>query len=99
MARPVLCSSGHRIMITPHVLNGAIVRVARAEKHLADLRDDLADWLLEQENAVVPQFDPKPPHDFFPDMSKCIGPPLTVGVLIGEIAYNLRSALDYLVFE
>jgi len=85
--------------MTPHVLNGAIVRVARAKKHLTDLHGELADWLVEQENAIVAQFNPQPPHNFLADVSKCIGPPLIVGVLIGEIAYNLRSALDYLVFE
>ena len=85
--------------MTNHVLNGAFERVARAEKHLTDLRLALAEWLVEQENALIPQFDPNPPHNLIPDVSNCVGPPLIVGVLIGEIAYNLRSALDYLVFE
>jgi hypothetical protein len=85
--------------MTPHVLDGAFERVARAEKHIADLRAELSRWIVEQENSVVPKFDPQPPHNLIFDTSATIGPPLIVGVLIGEASYNLRSALDYLVFE
>ncbi len=86
-------------MTPPHVLNGAFERVARAEEHLRDLRLQIARWLLEQEDAVILKFDPQPPHERIVDTRNCIGPPLIVGILIGEIAYNLRSALDYLVFK
>jgi hypothetical protein len=85
--------------MTPHVLNGAFERVSRAEKHLTDLQRRINQWLDEQENAVVFQFEPKLPHNQIVDTSGCIGPPFIVGILIGEIAYNLRNALDYLIFE
>ena len=85
--------------MTPHVLNGAFERVTRAEEHLADLGGRIARWLDKRENAVVFQFDMKPPHDPIVDTANCVGPPLMVGILFGEIAYNLRSALDYLIFE
>jgi hypothetical protein len=49
--------------MTPHVLNGAIERVKRAEKHLADLGQLINQWLDEQENAVVFKFDSNPPHN------------------------------------
>lgn len=85
--------------MTPHVLNGAFERIARAEEHLADVRHRIDRWLNEQESAVAFQFDMKPPHDPIVDTANCVGPPMIVGILFGEIAYNLRNALDYLVFE
>lgn len=85
--------------MTPHVLNGAFERVRRAEEHLTDLINRTAGWRREQEDTVIYDFDPHPPHEFRPDMSRTIGPPFIIGILIGEIAYNLRSALDYLIFE
>ncbi len=84
----------------PHVLKGAFERVARAEEHLLDLNGRLDAWRHEQENAIIPQFDPNPPdYHFTADTSGAIGPPFIVGILIGEISYNLRSALDYLIYE
>ena len=85
--------------MTPHALNGAFERVSRAEEHLADLGSRIDRWLDEQENAVGFQFHPHPPYHEVVDTSNCVGPPFIVGILIGETAYNLRNALDYLVFE
>jgi hypothetical protein len=85
--------------MTPHVLNGALERVSRAEEHLCDLRRRIGRWLVEQEDAVIFEFESHPPHNNAVDVSNCVGPPYIVGILIGEICYNLRSALDYLIFE
>ena len=85
--------------MTPHVLNGAFERVTRADKHLTELESTISAWRFEQESAIIPQFEAQFPHHFLPDVSRSVGPPLVVGILIGEICYNLRSALDYLIFE
>jgi hypothetical protein len=82
-----------------HDLNGAFQRVARADKHLGDLRREINNLYRAQENSVRCDFDPDPPHKLrqvtFENLPL---PPMTIGILIGEVLYNLRSALDYLVF-
>ena len=79
-------------------LNGAFERISRAEEHLADLRNWIADLYRRQQDSISCQFDPNFPYEVRFDCSKFPGTPFRIGVLIGEICYNLRSALDYLVF-
>ncbi|HEY3619117.1 MAG TPA: hypothetical protein VGK96_20075 [Candidatus Sulfotelmatobacter sp.] len=83
--------------MTAHALNPCLERVVRAEEHLIDLRQRLTFVFQQQENAIVAQFARGsvrptliPPSETFVTMR--------IGVLIGEICYNLRSALDYLIF-
>jgi hypothetical protein len=83
----------------PHMLNPCFERVVRAEEHLADLRHRLEDLFRRQENSIICQFDPNPPYILKATAPDYPMPPMRVGVLIGEICYNLRSALDYLIFE
>jgi hypothetical protein len=45
----------------------------------------------------VAQFSAKPPHDI--EIVSQVSASIRIPILIGEICYNLRSALDYLVFE
>jgi hypothetical protein len=84
---------------TPHVLNGALERAIRAREHLLDLGQRLGP--LQKHNDVVSThpaaglkpltIEPSPPIVFPASMR--------IPILIGEVCYNLRSALDYLVFE
>jgi hypothetical protein len=83
----------------PHVLDSAFERVVRAEEHLGDLRERLAYTFRQHENSVAVKFQPNPPHSLLLIRPLNMPTPLRVGVLIGEICYNLRSALDYLIFE
>jgi hypothetical protein len=85
--------------MTPHALNPCFERVVRAGEHLADLRHRLLEALLKQEDSIVCYFDPNPPHALKAAAPDFPLPPMRIGVLIGEVCYNLRSALDYLVFE
>src|SRR5215467_4949511 len=81
-----------------HALNPSLERVVRAQEHLNDLRHRLGHILRQQENSIIPQFNPYPPYRLV------LAPPpntfvtMRIGVLIGEVCYNLRSALDYFIF-
>jgi hypothetical protein len=85
--------------MTPHPLNSSFERVIRAGEHLTDLRKRLTNVVRQQEDSVIVEFDPDPPHDLnlIPLSETFVT--MRIGVLIGEICYNLRSAIDYLVFE
>ena len=86
--------------MTPHALNGPLQRVVRAEEHLADLRTRIPAITDEQMSAFIIKFDEKPPHSLkIVIKGSKLGAPMSMGVLIGEICYNLRSALDYFIFE
>jgi hypothetical protein len=85
--------------MTPHVLDGAFERATRAKEHLLDLRQRLAP--LEKHNDVTsvnPDADLRP-HTIKTAVPIVIPASMRIPILIGEICYNLRSALDYLVFE
>ncbi len=81
-------------------LDGCFERVRRAEEHLTDFKKRIVIMFRKQADAVGIKFDLLPPHrvkdpilpsETFYDMR--------FPVLIGEICYNLRTALDWLVFE
>jgi hypothetical protein len=87
-------------MIAAHPLDGAFQRINRAEEHLSELKQRLDDFRQRYLDAATIRFDPDPPYHAHP-----IHPSLTpqtehiVSIVLGEICYNLRSALDYLVYE
>ncbi|SRR6266498_1190510 len=97
IGRLIAHSSAHRIM-TFHVLNGAFERIARAAEHLADLRPRIEALREFHKNAFTVEFDSRPPYPIRVWPVR-IAVSIRIPVLIGEICYNLRSALDYLVFE
>jgi hypothetical protein len=84
-------------VITTHVLDGAFERVNRAGEHLVNLNARLEAFRQEHENSVVLQFNAESPHH--PEFVSYISASMKIPILIGEIVYNLRSALDYLIFE
>jgi hypothetical protein len=89
-------------MIDPntHPLDGCTERVDRAGEHLVNLRDLISATIEKHKNSFVVEFDPLPPNDVIrPRRPQSLPTPYRVGILIGEVLYNLRSALDYLVFE
>jgi hypothetical protein len=82
-----------------HTLDDCFERVKRAGEHLVELEKGISETCAQQADAIPLEFDPDPPHGF-----KLGLPPETfygmrMGVLVGEICYNLRSALDYLIFH
>jgi hypothetical protein len=82
-----------------HFLDGAFQRVKRTEKHLAELDVDIrafeeAQGQFRADNLNEEQI--KAEHAKGGEVP--LPMPSQVSILIGEIAYNLRSALDYLVY-
>jgi hypothetical protein len=76
----------------------AFARVSRAEEHLAELTRKVARLGQEQINAITFQANPNNPKEIQTN-SPQPRVDFTFSVVIGEIVYNLRAALDYLVFE
>jgi hypothetical protein len=76
----------------------AIARVNRAEEHLADFERKVAQRGQEQIDAITFNPDPSNPQQFIINKVQ-IPMDFSFNILVGEIVYNLRSALDYLVFE
>lgn len=81
-------------------LDDCFERVDRASEHLGDLERRIDGAIRKQANALVIEHDPNAPHhvkrvtrgsETFWEMR--------IAILIGEIFYNLRSALDYLIFK
>ena len=87
-------------MELPHPLKGAFDRVDRAQEHMAELKREVASHGQCHHDACTIAFDPQ-----FSNALTCIHPvqfpriPSRISILTGEIVYNLRAALDYLVFE
>jgi hypothetical protein len=94
----LIAHRGEDSMTSPHPLQGAFDRVDRAKKHLADF--EAVQIALGQTNhdAIVVKYDPNPPHPLMAEPN-IIQPPSVAAILLGEAVYNLRAALDYLVFE
>jgi hypothetical protein len=83
-----------------HPLDGAFERVNRAEEHLTELKRHLDDLRQNYLDAVPLDFDPNPPYQVYTKPPVVYPSPKPIlSILLGEICYNLRSALDYLVFE
>jgi hypothetical protein len=80
-------------------LDGSLERVHRANEHLSDLRQQIQTVRRQQQDSITVQFDSNPPHKTIVGYFTETFVTMRIGVLIGEICYNLRSALDYLVFE
>ena len=81
-------------------LDGAYQRVKRASEHLTDLESRIHIATDNEKNRLASQFNPYSDNLRQRTFSTIkYTPPKRWGILIGEIAYNLRSALDYLIHE
>lgn len=82
-----------------HPLARAIARAKRAEEHFADLIRRIV--LHGQARTKAIKFGPHPiePKGIVVDRQQDLPPDPMFNILVGEICYNLRAALDYLVFE
>lgn len=82
-----------------HPLDGCRERMRRAQEHFDDLERQITIMIEKQAQTVPFDLDPKPPH-----AAVNVGfPPETFsgvrfGTLVGEITYNLRCCLDYLIY-
>jgi hypothetical protein len=82
-------------------LGGAFARTARAREHILDLIARIEAFRQEQEQACSWEWDTDPNHLGEPTLvvSGYLQIPVAIGIIIGEVCYNLRSALDYLIYE
>jgi hypothetical protein len=82
-----------------HPLDGCRERARRADEHLAELEREVEAVFEKQAHAVTFDINPNPPHGAInvrlPNETFA---GIRLGTLVGEISYNLRSALDYLVY-
>jgi hypothetical protein len=83
------------ILVPEQPLEDACLRVERAEEHIRDLDSRIRVYVEADRQLDFTQFDPQKMKEIFSGLSPI--PPLFY-ILIGEISYNLRTALDYLVF-
>lgn len=82
-----------------HPLDGCLERVRRAEEHLAELEREEAAVFEKQACAVRFDLDKNPPHPAINvRLPKETFAGVRLGTLTGEICYNLRCALDYLIY-
>ena len=83
-----------------HPLDGAFERVNRASEHLSELERAISDFEQAYHDAVIIEFEPDPPYNLKHTAPLDFEHPFhRIGILVGEICYNLRAALDYLVYE
>ena len=82
-----------------HPLDGAYLRVQRADKHLSDLKrrerrrhDTYKDNLTYEFNPVT-----QLAGAHWQKTRRPLSP--NISIIVGEIIYNLRAALDYLIYE
>lgn len=83
----------------PHPLQAALYRVVRANEHLKDLGERVIALTLEQQKTAIAHFQAYGREQLGRVSTLRVGVPLSFPVRIGEICYNLRTALEYLVFE
>lgn len=82
-----------------HSLDGAFGRVVRAEQHFSELVGRIEALRQEQYDAIAWELDLERPGEVRVSRTKYVLVPLLFSILVGEICYNLRAALDYLIFE
>jgi len=86
-----------------HPLDGARLKVVRAQEHLDSLKAEIRMYLDEQPHEVrsEPKHNVHPayPHiEILRDLTPA-PPPLRFSAIIGDCVTNVRAALDYIVWE
>src|SRR6185312_1300434 len=79
-----------------HPLNGARLKVCRAEEHLQALKESIADYVASVPYELAAEDDGETVNLVLTLISH---PDPTIGAVIGDCLHNLRSALDYLMWE
>jgi hypothetical protein len=82
-----------------HPLDYSFERVRRAEEHLIEMRGHVEGVFQMQEDASFVDYDPNPPHQIRAHLPAETFAGMRLGIIVGEVVYNLRAALDYLVFQ
>jgi hypothetical protein len=87
-----------RLALT-HPLDGAFARVKRAGEHVSELKSLVQAFGRAYHDAILVEAKPEYPgiFNFYPPTPFRI--PESISIVAGEICYNLRAALDYLIYE
>lgn len=94
--------SAHTAVVHPPQLKGSFAKLARAKEHIEALAAAEYEYFGQTKETRPFEVD----HHFNPETNvySFVGritrePPARMGAIIGDIVHNLRSALDYLVWE
>lgn len=79
-------------------LDGPFAKIDRAKEHLALLDEETAAFFEGQPIELLGQFEPDTSEYVF--RAKVLRePPARLGVIVGDFAHNLRSALEHLTYQ
>jgi hypothetical protein len=79
-------------------LRGIEAKLDRAAEHLNMLDREVRKFIERQTHRVIGEYQPDARcHSF--KMAITEQPPLAIGVILGDVVHNLRSALDHLVWQ
>jgi hypothetical protein len=78
-------------------LDGARIKLARAEVHLKELEGRLQDWQVSKPYSVTGAIEPDNRDQLWKVATEPMPPPDLA--VIGDILFNLRSALDHLAWQ
>ena len=81
-----------------HPLDGAYLRITRATEHVAELEGLVSAYGQSELDGISVDIDPNTFHLTL-DFAEQVASSPMISVVSGEVLYNLRAALDYLVFE
>lgn len=82
-----------------HPLDGFRLKLHRANDHLKTLESEIEAWFEQQPYGIVGEYKPGPPEEYLFSFRLFDPPPRRWGLLIGEFAYQARSALDHLAWQ
>jgi hypothetical protein len=80
-------------------LEGASLRVERAIRHLDEFSSMLRSFREASQDKVIIQTHEDAPENLMVEFDKSLVVPLALSLPVSDCIYNLRSALDYLVYE
>jgi hypothetical protein len=81
-------------------LDGVKAKLGRAEAHLNELNLEIRSWLstsARTRDGIAPN--PEDKRKYVSAMLKATKPPDWISLIVGDVLYNLRSALDHLVCQ
>lgn len=82
-----------------HPLDGARLKVVRAQEHLDSLKAEIAMYVSQDPYQFVAK-KVHPEHSFLAPAAEITAePPLRFGTLIGDVVTNARAAIDYVMWE
>lgn len=76
-----------------HPLEGAFLRLERAERHLHEAAELVCEWEAATKDKIIREDNGQYRFNGFADI------PVMMPVVVGDVTHNFRAALDYLIYE